>query len=224
MCWWRTLGSVVVAQLVLQAHAQGVDSWQLQARGLRLGVGARTFVGADAEKVTPQLGMSAGGFILLNLARLGGGELGLQLELLYSRHTVEQEILLGAGGYTLRYDLAYVEVPIVLRFAQQIAGILVAPHAGAVPAVRMSGRMEQLVGSSPPRKLGADFTAADISVFVGVGSEFALRRSARLFVDLRLQWGALSILRQAFVLPLREEKSLRTLHRGGLGLVLGVGF
>lgn len=210
--------------VLLHVQAREVAPWELRARGLRFGIGGRTLVGPDAQRAAPQLGINAGGFALFGLTGFAGGELGLQLELLYSQHTVEQEIPLGAGEYTLRYDLAYLELPVMVRFARPFGEIELAPHAGVVPAVRIGGRLEQRVGTSPPRKLEADFSPADVGILIGVGSEFVFRRSARLFVDLRFQWGMLSVLRQEFKPLLREEKPLRALRRASYGVTVGIGF
>jgi hypothetical protein len=183
-----------------------------------------TFVGADAEGASMQANLSAGGFAVFALRRFTGGELGLQVEVLYTRRTTEQDIQLGGGGYTLRYDLAYVELPLLVRLATTVGRSMLAPALGIVPAFRLSGELEQAIPNSVPRPVGASFHTADLGFVAGIGTELALRRSARLLVDVRLQLGTRSVLREELKPPLRENEPLRQLRVLSLGLYAGVGF
>jgi hypothetical protein len=212
---------MVVATVV---RAQDVTPFALQSKGLRTGMVWTTFVGADAEGMSMQANLSAGGFAVFALRRFAGGELGLQLELLYTRRTTAQDIRLGGGGYTLRYDLAYVELPLLMRFATVVGQFVLAPSLGIVPALRLSGKLEQAIPNTVPKAVEASFHGADLGVVVGMGTELALRRSARLFVDARLQLGTGSVLREELKPPLRENEPLRQLRVLALGLYAGVGF
>ena len=214
----------VAVLLVPEIVAQDWSPFALQRKGLRVGLVGTTFTGADAEQVSMQTSIAAGGFVVVGLQRLPLGELGLQLELLYTRRGVEQEIQLGGGGYTLRYDLAYLELPVLLRLAVPVGTYALIPALGVAPAVRLSGKLEQAIPNSVPKPVSASFHGADLGIVAGVGSEFRLRRSARLLLELRLQMGTGSVLKEELKPPLREDKPLRHLRILALGVFAGIGF
>lgn len=212
------------ALVVAAAQAQDGAPFSLQQKGLRVGIVGTTFVGADAERMSPQASMSAGGFAVLALGRFSGGGLGLQLELLYTQRTTEQEIQLGGGSYTLRYDLAYLELPLLVRFATTVGGYVLAPSLGIAPGLRLGGKLQQSIPNSVPKAVDASFSPTDVGIVAGVGTEFALRRSARLLLDARVQVGTSTVLKEAIKPPLREEKPLRELRILALGLSAGIAF
>ncbi len=215
------VGPVAIHSVLSQEVAR---PWSFYARGVRIGLASTTIGGADAERVNGQLEFSAGGFAIFRITRLSFGELGLQLELLYSRHSTEQEISLGAGGYTLRYDLAYAELPFGLRIMRDMELFKGALYAEIVPSIRVDGQVEQVTSTGPPKKLDASLHTADVGLAIGVGMELPLRRSSRLFADDRFQMGMSPILRQELPPSLREERPVRQLRRLAFGVGVGIGF
>ncbi|MEN3027550.1 MAG: outer membrane beta-barrel protein, partial [Chlorobiota bacterium] len=196
----------------------------LAQRGLRIGLGAVRFVGADAEGVQTQLNPAAGVFGILRLEALGIPRLTLLLELLYARRGTEQRISLGGGGYDLRYNFDQLELLVAPRLNVAVVPLPVAIYAGVAPGLRTSGRVEQIVGGGAPKRLEASLRSLTVGLSAGAGTELPLRRSARLLIDLRAYYGLLSILEQEFKPPLREDKSIRAVHPLALGIAVGVGF
>lgn len=197
----------------------------LRAKGLRGALAWTSFVGSDAQGVSGQLNVAAGGFVSFALARWGTAR-GIELwtELLYVRQTVEQEIRLGGGGYTLRYDLSSVQLPLAARVFTQLQNTVVTAHLGIAPAVRTSGKLEQKIPNSVPKALSASFASFDVGLIGGIGSQWQLRRSAQLFADVRFRLGFLPVLTQELRPPLRENEPIRQLRNFSAGVFVGVGF
>ncbi len=166
--WKWCIGVCMVVAAI--AQAQDVTPFSLQRKGLRVGMVGTTFVGADAGGASMQANLSAGGFAVFALRRFAGGELGLQVEVLYTRRTTEQDIQLGGGGYTLRYDLAYVELPLLVRLVTTVGHSVLAPVLGIVPAFRLSGELEQAIPNSVPKPVRASFHSTDLGFVAGIGT------------------------------------------------------
>ncbi len=216
----RTVAVGLWAVLCAASAWAQMPSLPVLEKGLRVGMGWNTFIGADAERIGGRLGPSIGVFAAVELLP----KIALQPELLYSRRTAVQEIVLGAGGYDLEYDLAYLELGLPIRLQRVVAGYKMYGLLGPVLAFRLSGKLQQRIGGGTPITQSAEFSVFDVRGLLAVGVELPLRRSARLFADARLGLGALPVLASQFKPPLREEKPLQRLQLLSGGVSLGFGF
>jgi hypothetical protein len=216
----RTVAVGLWALLCAASAWAQMPSLPVLEKGLRVGIGWNTFIGADAERIGGRLGPSIGVFAAVELLP----EIALQPELLYSRRTAVQEIVLGESGYDLEYDLAYLELGLPIRLRREVAGYTMYGLLGPVLALRLSGKLNQRVGGGTPFEQQAEFATFDVRGLLAVGTELPLRRSARLFVDARLGVGALPVFASEFKPPLREEKPLRKLQLLSAGVSVGFGF
>jgi hypothetical protein len=213
----RTVAVGLWALLCAASAWAQMPSLPVLEKGLRVGIGWNTFIGADAERIGGRLGPSIGVFAAVELLP----EIALQPELLYSRRTAVQEIVLGESGYDLEYDLAYLELGLPIRLRREVAGYTMYGPLGPVLALRLSGKLNRRVGGGTPI---AEFATFDARGLLAVGTELPLRRSARLFVDARLGVGALPVFASEFKPPSREEKPLRKLQLLSAGVSVGFGF
>jgi hypothetical protein len=142
----RTVAVGLWALLCAASAWAQMPSLPVLEKGLRVGIGWNTFIGADAERIGGRLGPSIGVFAAVELLP----EIALQPELLYSRRTAVQEIVLGAGGYDLEYDLAYLELGLPLRLRREVAGYTMYGLLGPVLALRLSGKLNRRVGGGTP--------------------------------------------------------------------------
>lgn len=139
----RTVAVGLWALLCAASAWAQMPSLPVLEKGLRVGIGWNTFIGADAERIGGRLGPSIGVFAAVELLP----EIALQPELLYSRRTAVQEIVLGEGGYDLEYDLAYLELGLPLRLRREVAGYTMYGLLGPVLALRLSGKLNQRIGA-----------------------------------------------------------------------------
>ncbi|MCS6966047.1 MAG: PorT family protein [Candidatus Kapabacteria bacterium] len=214
----------IIALLWVSAAVYAQEALTPRIKGLRAGLGLNSLVGSDAEEVGARADFVAGVFAAFALAKLGVGDLAFQLELLYARRSTEQEIRLGGGGYDLHYDLAFGELPLMLCLVMKAGTRPVVPYVGVVPGLRVGGKVEQSIPNAVPRRIDASLQSFALGLLAGIGTEFSLRRSARLFLDGRLQLGLTSILKDELKPPLREERPIKDLRLFAITLMAGIGF
>ncbi|MCK4461905.1 MAG: PorT family protein [candidate division Zixibacteria bacterium] len=150
--------------------------------GVKGGLNLANLTGADSEGFDSKTGLVAGGFVKLNIAP----NLAIQPEVLFTQKGSKGDLGFGA---TAKFELNYIEVPVLLRFSFPTTGEL-KPFLFAGPAMAFIQTAEftvEVSGQSASLDI-ANEKSNDLGLVVGGGIELATG-GVNLVVEARVTAG-----------------------------------
>ena len=175
--------TLILAVLIL---ASSVAMSQSLTKGFKGGFNSATLGGADAKNPDPtaKSGFAAGVFFNLSLP----GPISIQPEVLYTQKGAEAAV----GSITAKYELVYVEVPVLLKFNIPLApGSPVKPNIFAGPAAGFLLTAKVKSGSQE-LDIKDETTNVDFGLALGAGLDIDLV-ALTLTVDARYTLGLATI-------------------------------
>jgi hypothetical protein len=187
----RTAKTIVLAALILILAAVSSEATfgQIAGKGLKFGMTISNLNGAGAETgLTSQVGFSAGGFLILNLA----GVFSIQPEILFTQKGAEFE----SGANYYEYHYSYVEVPILLKLtlANENAAIRPSIYAGPFVGFKASAKLETYLDPDQEESKEENLHSVrsiDAGFVVGAGADFRIGPGS-ILLDLRYGMSLLS--------------------------------
>lgn len=151
------------------------------AQGLKLGIGISDFEGDDADNWDSRLGWSVGFFMVQPLSY----GMGLQTEVLYSTKGAEMSGTVMGQSVKLVTELAYIEIPVLLRVTSRVGSGELAVLLGPFVGFNVSAKTTTTIGGYSQ----TDNVEDDIAD-VEAGAVFALAfRGGNVSTELRYSIG-----------------------------------